>query len=110
MSQGQAHMLASLVIKLQHWSLPPWRLAILGGIGACVEEDIARAAVAEMVSAFDASVQDVALHHRLTWEYFKVNIKMRAELDAFVSGKSIAELPLLLDLGHRWKFTPTVHA
>ena len=110
---GRSHILATLSVKLKHWEVLPWSLAILGGVGSVLSEGAAQEAVKQMLQKFDqdtlyGACDQEHLHHHLTWQYFKSDLRMREELNQFSSGTPLPSLPLLARLGAKWRFTPTV--
>ncbi|CAL1149501.1 unnamed protein product [Cladocopium goreaui] len=100
---GKSSMVEQLRIKLRCWQSLPWVLAALNSADA----QHAREVAAEAMSRYDASPQDSCLHHRLTQKYLRQGCVARTELDKFVAGASLSDLPTLRDFVWGLRFLPT---
>ena len=67
----------------------------------------ARQCAERCLRTFDASPQHPTQHHRVTWKWLSRDSPLRTELEAFVSGASMAGLPLLSTGAAELFFMPT---
>ena len=107
---GKAMMVEYLRQKLQCWDSLPWKLAALN-----VDDKVAARQIAkEAMESFDskhaslgaAAAADV--HHRHTLKFFLPRSGGRAEMEAFVNGADLEDLPLLSSFVWSLRFVPTV--
>ncbi|CAE7825398.1 SHE10 [Symbiodinium sp. CCMP2456] len=103
-SRATAAMQAYTAQKLQCWDVLPWKLC---GVG---HSNIAksRQCAAACLELFRASPQQERLHHRVTWKYMREGCQTRAQLEAFIAGTPMCDLPELRVLVSELQFVPTV--
>ena len=110
-SNGKAFIVAYLRQKLQCWETFPWKLAALNCTGP-----IARQTAQDAILHFDQLADKVAnqaadlhvLHHRLTMKFFMKETQGRQELEAFIHGTPLGDLPNLRDMVYGLRFLPVV--
>lgn len=110
-SNGKAFIVAYLRQKLQCWETFPWKLAALNCSGPIAQQTAQEAIVhfdelAHKVAEQEADLH--ALHHRLTMKFFMKGTQGRQELEAFVHGTPLADLPTLSDMVYGLRFLPVV--
>ena len=103
--RGKNHMIATFMNKMQHWTMLPWKLAAL----AQPDQAKARQVASFLKNAFDESDQREDLHHRVTWSLM-TSQQFREELDAFVSGRPLQNLPKLYQAVQELSFMPVAGA
>ena len=88
--RGCGHLRAQLQLKLQFWSLLPWRLCAL----ALPNEDDARAAGRLCVQQYQAmEAAPASSHHKVTLRFMTGEV--REELDHWIQGASLLTCPRL---------------
>ena len=103
--RGKNHMIATFMNKMQHWTMLLWKLAAL----AQPDQAKARQVASSLKNAFDESDQREDLHHRVTWSLM-TSQQFREELDAFVSGRPLQNLPKLYQAAQELSFMPVAGA
>ena len=101
---GKSSLMEILSQKLQCWTVLPWKLASLG----LESQDHARQWAANCLQDFTQAPQDPSLHHRLSWQHLQAGAEVRRQLEAFISGSCLSELPSLNRLVLELKFLPVV--
>ena len=92
---ARAHLLEVLTLKLQNWSVLPWRLAALGDWDSSRLQQTAQAILQEFQECDDASK-----HHRITLHFLAPDSQLRKDIEALAAGQDIAMLPVLrLEMG-----------
>ena len=110
-SCGKAFIVAYLRQKLQCWETFPWKLAALN-----CERSIAQRIAQEAIIQFDQTADSTAnpaddlhaLHHRLTLKFFKRGTPGRQDLEAFIRGTPLGDLPILNAMVYGLRFIPVV--
>ena len=101
-STGKAHVHMALHEKLKFWRVMPWSMAALGSPDTAA----ARRAAAQMVKEFDAAPRNPALHHRVTWEHMQEDSAVRLEMERFIAGDDMTDLPALSKFVAELRFIP----
>ena len=77
----QASMIYQLQIKLDYWQRLPWILVALAHVDEAVARRCCRKALEDFLQA-----PDRRLHHRITWEWMRLDGLLFADLQAFADG------------------------
>ena len=106
---GRTHMLHIVSQKLHLWDHPPWNLVLLASDDVCEARQHAR----KILSSWDSldhsdQVMDVAVHHRLALQTLGAGQPMRSQVEAFIAGTSLDELPQLQQMVLELRLLPTV--
>jgi hypothetical protein len=88
---GKAQLRRALQQKLSFWSNLPWLLCGL----AHFDEDVARDCARQAVALFDAAPP--SSHHRVASRVLGHGLDLRREVDEFIAGKPLDDLPALQD-------------
>ena len=89
--RAKSYLDLQLNIRFGHWLVLPWALVLLSD----PDEQMGRRAGARLMEQFDASIQVKELHHRLTWLVFSQGSVLRHQMEQFISGTALIELPEL---------------
>ena len=100
---GKSTMVEYLRLKLQCWEALPWVMVALNHRDAAHARHLAKGAL----QRFDALPQ-ASLHHRLTLKYLAAGTEGRREMEAFVGGAPLEDLPTLRKFVWSLQFAPTV--
>ena len=110
-SCGKAFIVAYLRQKLQCWETFPWKLAALN-CKRSVAQQIAQDALIQFDETADSTTNPAddlhALHHRLTLKCFRKGTPGRQELEAFICGTPLCDLPTLSPIVYGLRFIPVV--
>ena len=101
-----AHLEAEAKEKLQFWTTLPWFLCAL----AAPEEAVARqSAVAAVNKYIDlGAAANIIAHHRVTEKFMSPGCVLRTQLDRFIAGASLSDLPELQMEVSKLAFIPVV--
>ena len=106
---GRSHMLYIISQKLRLWDSPPWNLVLLSSPDPAEAREHAR----KILSSWDSldhsdEAMDVAVHHRLTLQALGVGRALRGQVEAFIAGTSLDQLPELQQVVLELRLLPTV--
>ena len=102
---GKYHILALLREKLRFWQTMPWKMAALGLRDVSKAREIA----ASILREFLESPQEEQLHSHLTWAWLgSPEAPIRQQLELFIRGHDLHQLPDLCRLVWELKFMPVV--
>eukprot|EP00435_Cladocopium_sp_Y103_P050317 s774_g15.t1 len=90
--KAKSHAALEFQVKFDWAQRLPWKLALL----AHLDQSLARRELHVIVSQFDSQSPELQQHHhRLTCQLLSKSSPLRADLDRFLSGKALHELPQL---------------
>ena len=106
--RGKGHLMAVLTEKLKQWDVMPWQIAALGQKDA----DKARQVAATILRNFDLSAVAMeghrAAHHPLTWKWLVAGSPVRMDIQQFIGGAGLHQLPALQQIIGEMRLLPTV--
>ena len=102
--QAKVHITEILTKKCIFWDQLPWKLIGM----AHPEEAEARRAAERSVTLFNMVPAEEEFHHPLAWRLLSAGSLLREQINAFVAGSSLADLPELLMEVASLAFTPVV--
>lgn len=89
---AKSHAALEFQLKFDWAQRLPWKLALLGHL----DQSLARRELQVVVSQFDSQSPELQQHHhRLTYQLLSTSSPLRADLNRFLSGKALHELPRL---------------
>lgn len=97
-SQGRSAMQAYAFQKLQCWDVLPWKLAGIGHADGALALECAK----QCLKDFADGPKDPHLHHRLAWANLIEGAAFRTELEKFIAGATLPELPCLSSVVRIW--------
>ena len=100
----RASMQSYMSQKLQCWQVLPWKLCGIAHHNTAKSRQCA----AECLQLFRESPHEEQLHHRLTWVHLREGAPTRVQLESYVQGTRLQDLPDLKSLVYELKFVPTV--
>ena len=99
---ARAHMLEQCRLKLQFWTVLPWRAIALADWNP---QRLVTTAIS-LLEEFERCPVE-SKHHRITWSLFSAASPYRLEIEALANGASMRDLPLLRRWAAAALFTPT---